>query len=212
MTKDELLEQLQTIQDGLEFDEASHVYTRNGIILPSVTTIMKPLTQSIYDAIPSDVLANAAQRGTSIHRAVEFYEQYGWDKVDTLISGYVEAWKKFRADHPTFEIVASEQRGYHPVYGFAGTMDIVGIDSKYPKHIQLMDIKTGSVASPMTWAVQLSAYEEMLKYGNVGDVQKSVIHLMEDGTYKLYPIKDNEFLTFIACITIRNYQEKMKGE
>lgn len=202
---------LYNMQAELEFDEVAHIYTRNGMILPSVTTIMRPLTAYIYDIIPPDVLAAAAQKGTNVHRAVEFYEQYGWDKVAPEITGYVEAWKKFRIDHPDLEIVASEQRGYHPVYGYAGTMDIIARDVKNDS-FHLMDIKTGSVASPMMWAVQLSAYAEMLRHFGIDVASKTVIHLINNGAYKLYKIDANEFSTFTACVVVKTYQQKMKGE
>lgn len=65
-----------TIQGiDLEFDEESHTYLADGVIVPSVTTAMKlhPLFKDKYAGIDRTILNNAARRGTSIHKAIEMY-------------------------------------------------------------------------------------------------------------------------------------------
>lgn len=55
----------------LTFDERRHVYKLNGVALPSVTTVMKPLSGDVYDSIDKAILDRAAKRGTAVHNAIE---------------------------------------------------------------------------------------------------------------------------------------------
>ena len=53
----------------IEFIESSHTYLVNGIIVPSVTQIMKGDSDNVYNGIPSHILEKAAERGTAVHKA-----------------------------------------------------------------------------------------------------------------------------------------------
>lgn len=44
----------------LEFEETKHTYTLDGQMLPSVTTVMKPLDQALYAGISEEVMRMAA--------------------------------------------------------------------------------------------------------------------------------------------------------
>ena len=57
----------------LEFDERSHTYKLNGAVLPSVTTIMKPLSDDKYSTVRADVLGNAANKGSIVHNAIYLF-------------------------------------------------------------------------------------------------------------------------------------------
>ena len=46
----------------LTFDERSHIYRLDGLVVPSVTTIMQPLSRAHYGGIDQDVLERAAER------------------------------------------------------------------------------------------------------------------------------------------------------
>lgn len=62
---------------GLEFDEAGHIYRLDGIIIPSVSAVMAPLSKVKYDGINSRTLEKAAGKGTAVHNAIE-----NWLKFD----------------------------------------------------------------------------------------------------------------------------------
>ena len=66
----------------LNFEEKRHIYTINGQILPSVTTVMRPLDNEVYRGIDEDVMRMAADRGTAIHNAVENYVIYGIEDIE----------------------------------------------------------------------------------------------------------------------------------
>ena len=48
----------------LRFEDKRHIYTLGGQILPSVTTVMKPLDEALYRGIDESVMQMAAERGT----------------------------------------------------------------------------------------------------------------------------------------------------
>ena len=55
--------------DELQFDDDKHIYKLNGIEIPSVTTIMKPLSNAEYNGISENTLRKAAEKGTAVHAA-----------------------------------------------------------------------------------------------------------------------------------------------
>ena len=61
----------------LEFDPETHTYLVEGIIVPSVTQMMKPNFADMYSGIDKEILNTAARRGTEIHKWIEEYCQDG---------------------------------------------------------------------------------------------------------------------------------------
>lgn len=61
----------------LEYIDETHTYIYNGIVIPSVTQMLKVKFGNKYDGIPKDVLERAAQMGTALHSAIENYEKQG---------------------------------------------------------------------------------------------------------------------------------------
>ena len=61
----------------LEFEGKKHVYKLNGFAIPSVTTVMKPLSAFCYRGVDEESLRRAAGRGTAVHEAVENYLLFG---------------------------------------------------------------------------------------------------------------------------------------
>ena len=121
------------------FEEEKHQYFLDDSLIPSVSEILKPIHEKIYGKINPKVLKKAAERGTKIHRAIEFLSKYKLSKFDGEISGYLEAYKKFRSDYLTWELLHSEYRTYHKSLLYGMTIDEV---YKPEKGIVLLDIKT----------------------------------------------------------------------
>lgn len=72
----------------VSFDEEAHKYTTaDGVIIPSVTTLMKPLTEKAYRAIDREVLRAAAELGTAVHECTEFSTVETWTKTQYCQSG-----------------------------------------------------------------------------------------------------------------------------
>ena len=61
----------------LTFEEKQHQYWLDGMQIPSVSEIMKPLSAAQYQEVDQEVLNKAAHRGTAVHTAIETYVKFG---------------------------------------------------------------------------------------------------------------------------------------
>lgn len=107
----------------LVFVKEQHQYFLDDNLIPSVSEILKPIHDKIYGKINAKTLKKASERGTKIHRAIEFMSKYKLSKFDGEISGYLEAYKKFRSDYPTWKLLHSEYRTYHKSLLYGMTID-----------------------------------------------------------------------------------------
>ena len=113
----------------LAFDEQQHLYTLGGLVLPSVTQIMSPMSSMLYAAVPQAALDAAADRGTRAHEQVSNYVRYGVFETDEDTAPYVRAFLRFCKDYsPTWQ--GSEIRTYHRQMMYAGTLDLLGQSSR----------------------------------------------------------------------------------
>jgi len=72
----------------LEFDPESHTYAVDGVVVPSVTTLLEKEFPETYSRVRPDVLRAAAERGTQIHAAIERFCRTGWEAYIPEISGF----------------------------------------------------------------------------------------------------------------------------
>lgn len=194
----------------LIFDEENHIYTlhREGfadIILPSVTEIMQPLSQQAYGGINERTLEIAADRGTRVHRSLEFFLKYEFRNVDEDCAGYFDGIMKFLSDHPDWKPLHSEYRFFHKALMYAGTCDLI---FETPKGIVLTDLKTTAQAHKAMWGVQLAAYKSGLESycPTMKIAATNVLQTFNDGNYILHEVRDN-FSVFLACMQIHNFKE-----
>lgn len=152
-------------QPGLAFEEKTHQYILNGMqVLPSVTTLMKPLSDTLYAGIRPETLQAAAERGTEVHSAIEDYVTLGITDISEARRGYFEAFLRWMKDY-NVQPLSVEHRAYHPALGYAGTLDMLCTLSKSdtdPQVLTLVDFKTSATVNKMLTGVQLEAYEQML--------------------------------------------------
>ena len=59
------------------FNDESHTYLVDGILTPSVTTIIKDILPSLYDNVPKRILEKASEFGTKLHKATEINSDEG---------------------------------------------------------------------------------------------------------------------------------------
>ena len=174
----------------LTFEEAPHIYRLNGFEVPSVTTLMKPLSNEVYGTVDEAVLNRAAQRGTEVHETIETLVKYGIEDCASENRGYLEAFKAWLKDHHV-DPVASECRLYHKSLRYAGTADLPSlIDGR----LTMVDVKTTASLIEMLARVQLEAYVQGYSSHGVAFEQKAILHLKKDGSYKMemFAIKDPE--------------------
>lgn len=83
----------------LTFEDATHTYRLNGLVIPSVSTVMEPLKNELYKGIGDSTLANAANKGTIVHNAIENWIKFGIEDVphehQGYFDGFLEWWNKY---------------------------------------------------------------------------------------------------------------------
>lgn len=194
----------------LQFDPAAHAYTFGGVRVPSVTQVLRPLYS--FDGIPLGVLNAKAALGTAVHRACELFDNDDLDEESEAgaralipIAGYLDGYKRFKADK-RLSIVANEQRLFHPVHRYAGT-----IDRRYAMegHIWDVDLKSTVSMSPIV-GIQTAAYTEMFRAnGFTQPARRGALQLFPDGNYKLWEFTDpSDFSVFLSLLTIQRFKER----
>lgn len=199
--KDKPVEHVMTT-NKLTFDEASHTYYLDGVIIPGVTTVLKQLMT--FDRVPEDDLKRARELGTAVHKVTELYDldTLDYNTIDPVLGPYLEAWKKFRHDEK-FNPFMIEKRTYHPIHRYGLTPDRGGF---YRDDPTMVDIKSG--AEYPTVGPQLAAYQEAYNYRHKNKITRRLaVYLRPDGTYKLRPCNDpTDFSTFLACLHLYNWR------
>ncbi len=181
---------------GLKFYPKTHQYIlKQGSVslqLPSVTQIIRFISNEFYGQIDPVTLHKAADRGTRVHEAIELIDQCGWAPTEEDTEGYIEAYERWRVDHNP-KIIATEWRGYHRTMLYAGTLDKI-VELPGQSGVAVVDVKTSSTYYPFLVDVQLAGYAQMLeswpglpglKVGSAWGLQ-----LKPDGNYRFHPTED----------------------
>ena len=179
----------------LEYDDDTHTYIVDGVIVPSVTQILAASFGNKYENVNKEVLSRAAARGTAIHKAIEEYCTIGRDDGSKEVHNF-----NFIKERYGFTVLENETpiiiiKDDTPIA--AGRLDLVlGVTMKgkafYLKETAIADIKTTSVLDKEYLAYQLNLYRigYMQSYGrNVSELYG--VHLREDKR-KLVNIPVNE--------------------
>ena len=193
----------------LEFDDSKHVYKLNGAEIPSVTTIMKPLSNAEYSGISELTLQKAADKGTAVHNAAENWVKFQIDDIDPEYRGYFDAFLEWwNINDP--QVVGSEVRLYHKIMRYAGTADLIAwLDGK----ITLIDYKKPSKLIEMNCGVQLEAYAKALASHGIDVQQKMILHLKRNGKFtemKFQASDAKRWTVFGALKTVYDYIESSK--
>lgn len=195
----------------LEFEEKHHIYKLNGLEIPSVTTIMGPLSDQVYATVDNAVLRKAGDRGTAVHNAIENYIKFGIEDIDPEYAGYFDAFLRWYKEHGVTPYGA-EIRLYHKGLLYAGTADLLaGVDGEDT----LVDFKTTASMSEMLCGVQLEAYKKAIESheGAIKLSKKAILHLSKDGKYEMYHFHSSDtecWKVFTALLAVRNYKQKFK--
>ena len=112
----------------LEFDEESHVYIADGVIVPSVTQILSKKFND-YVGVSNVVLNRAAKLGSDLHKAIELYEKDGIKSDLKEFKNYLFLKKAKGIRNIANEIPIIYEKDGKVLY--AGTLDqIIEIDGK----------------------------------------------------------------------------------
>jgi hypothetical protein len=105
------------------FEKEGHVYTANGVIVPSITQILSAegfINTDWYDEW-------SCNKGTQVHKAVHYdvLGELDEESVDEEIRPYLAAFRKFMKESG-FKVERSEVPAINTTYGYAGTPDLIG--------------------------------------------------------------------------------------
>lgn len=124
----------------LEYFDATHTYLFNGIILPSITQIIRKKFKNKYAGVSRNILERASIKGTEVHKMIEEYELKGIDdpKCLELISyKYIKEQMGFKCISNEIPIVLFHQN--KPIA--CGRIDLV---IEKDKRLGIADIKRTS--------------------------------------------------------------------
>lgn len=199
---------------SLTFDPVQHEYRFAGEVVPSVTQVLKPLTD--YSRIPADTLETARQQGVAIHKMVELdcMGDLDEDGLPEWMRPYFLAWRAF-VDESGFVVVASEQRVYHPALRYAGTLDLMGYMPKLKggDALGLIDVKRSFYADAAI-GYQTAAYA--LAWNVTGAKpgpckRRFALRLDPTGRYRLREFANaQDTSVFTACLVVHRARESMQ--
>ena len=188
----------------LEYIDETHTYLYDGVVLPSITQLLKVKFGNKYNGIPRETLERASVQGTAVHKAIEDYEQDGAESNLPELRNY-----KFLKKAYKFECISNEV----PVVLFrdgeavaCGRLDLVLTEGE---KIGLGDIKRTSTLDKNYLSYQLNLYRIAYQqcYGTQIEFLRG-LHLREDTRkYVSLPINEN-----LAYEVINEYFKENENE
>lgn len=165
----------------LDFIEESHVYHVDGEQVESVTQLLGRVFPNKYADIPKEVLRQASERGTQIHKAIEAYCK-GFDDGSDEVKDF-----KFLQKHYGFVVVENELPMILTLGDktFAGTTDMI---FKMDDVLCLADIKTTSELDKNYLGYQLNLYKIGIEQSYGYDIQALYGIHIKNGKRKLVKI------------------------
>lgn len=174
----------------LEYIDESHTYLCDGVIVPSVTQILKIKFGGKYKGVSKKTLERAAYKGTEVHRAIELYCKEERKSDLPEVRNF-----KFLKSKYGFEVLDNEVpvilfKDGEPIAG--GRLDLViSMDGK----TGLADIKRTSALDKEYLAYQLNMYRIAYQQCYDRDITfLKGVHLREN-VRKLVDIPINEDMT-----------------
>ena len=189
----------------IHFDADAHIYTHipSGLILPSVTQVMRFMSRELYDLVPFNTLDEAADRGTRVHEQTANYDLYGFIETDDDTGKYIDGYMQFLSDYkPTW--TAIEWISYHKGLRYAGTCDRLGyVLPDDGTGVDLVDLKTTRTFHNAMLSTQLGGYGEIVKSHGIKLRKRYGLQLLPDGTYRFQEVDDG-FRSFLYCLGLHN--------
>ena len=175
----------------LEYFDETHTYLYDGIMLPSVSQILGTKFRNEYASVPPAVLNNAAQRGTAVHKAIENYNNSGYDDGSEAVRNFKLLQKQYG-----FEVLDSEL----PIVLFKDDIPIacgrLDMTMLMDGQTGIADIKTVSTLNKEKIAYQVNLYRIGLMQSYGVDAQFLKIIHIRDGIRKVIDSPINEGMTW----------------
>jgi len=142
------------------FDEQLHRYTdEHGIILPSVTQVLKDNGFINFDGVPFHILEHKRQLGTLVHKVTELYDQgesLEEFEIPDEIMPYCEGWINFRCDSG-FQPTLIEHQIIGEISGMRYGMKL-DVEGWLNNEHYIIEKKCGANESPV-WGLQTAGYD-----------------------------------------------------
>lgn len=179
----------------LEYIDETHTYIYDGVILPSITQMLKFKFGNKYNSVDEKVLKKAAEKGTAVHQAIEDYEKRSIDDASCVeLRNYKFLKKQFDFKCLDNEVPIVLFHKDKPIA--AGRVDLI-IEDK--GKVGIADIKRTSVFDKEYVAYQTNLYRigYQQSYGTEISFLRG-IHLRDKvRKYIELPIKEDMMLEFI---------------
>lgn len=188
------------MREGFEYFEETKQLLFNGVILPSVGTIISPVADKYYtDNIPEVFIEEGKRRGKIIHEAIEKFLTLGIIEIeDEKYRGYLDAFMNwYYKVNP--EVLEVELVVYTSEYW--GILDIL---VKIKDKVFIIDVKNSAKIFKELIELQLTGYKGGLKEAGIEVDGIMGLHLKKDGKYEVNFLlsREEEF---------KNLLEKYKG-
>lgn len=177
----------------LEYDDDTHTYIVDGIIVPSVTQLLGAKFND-YAGVSASVLEQASQKGTAMHKAIEQFERVGEENSSTELRNY-----KFLKKHYKWTSIANELPIIYEENGqvlFAGRLDqIIEIDGK----LGINDFKRVSAPNKEKICCQLNLYKLGYEQSYHKKIEFLAFTQLREDTRKFVklPINENYIKVFL---------------
>jgi hypothetical protein len=203
---------------GCTFDRDKHLYTIDGVVIPSVTQVLEEERFVDFSMIPSETLEQAQARGTYVHQVLHAYleEDFDLEDTDPRFRGYIDSALAFLTAAHLRPLrneagvpIAVEYRFWDRTRGVAGTIDYVAWDPD--DVLTINDWKTGE-PTDVAAALQTAAYEYGLRLTLFPDhkfpIRRRAVKLHRDGRPgRVEPYTDirdlGMFFTALSCVHFR---------
>ena len=170
----------------ITLNEATHEYKVDGKVLPSVSEIMRPLSEAYYrDVLKFNDLSEASDYGSGVHKAVQQYINFGIisDKYIKEVMAFIGCMEKEHLEVLRSEVMLTNNE-------YCGTIDIIAKQNK-TGYVYLIDLKATSVIAEPLLEVQLCAYADLIQFSGMTIDGTYVLHLKKNGNYAYRPVAIN---------------------
>lgn len=171
---------------AIEFDPEYHIYLVDGVIVPSVTQILKSKFDD-YAFVSRAVLEQASARGTELHKAIETYETTGQKSDLREFRNYL-----FLKKHIGFTNISNELPVIYEENGrvlFAGQLDqIIEVNGE----LGINDFKRVSAPNKEKIAYQLNLYKIAFEQSYQKHIKSLSFMQLREDTRKYIPLPINE--------------------
>ena len=150
--------------EDLEFIEEGHLYLYEGVIIPSVSDILRFIFPNKYENIPFQILKEKSIFGTKVHEIVEILEKEQMfdivvlkqeiEGINYIVESSIEQYLKLKKEYE-IEMLEQEQMVVYKNQ-YAGRFDMV---ARIKGEKSLCDIKTTAELDEEYLSWQLSFYQ-----------------------------------------------------